>query len=127
MRDKIKILDIIIIFSAAAVTFCAVYYAYIKPRGQTQVLIQSQEGRWLFPVNARETVAVKGVIGDTIIKIDENRAWIESSPCDNKTCVASGFISRQGQWAACLPNNVLLMLFGAGEESGENHVDSAAW
>ena len=117
-------MDIIIILSAAAVAFISLYSAYIQPRGQTQVMIQIRnDEKWFFPIDARETVAVKGPIGETIVRIEGNRAWIESSPCDNQTCVAAGFISRQGQWAACLPNNVLLMLFGA----KDGNVDSIVW
>jgi len=108
---------------AAGVSFYSTYIAYIKPMGQAQVLIRGQGGEWTFPVNAEETVIVAGPLGDTVVKIHENRAWVESSPCENKTCVASGHISRQGQWAACLPNNVLLMIQG----TGGGDVDAVAW
>ncbi|MCL2267098.1 MAG: NusG domain II-containing protein [Treponema sp.] len=126
MLRKIKIPDILIIMLAAIITFYSAYLAYIKPRGQTYILIQAEEGKWVYPVNAHETVTVNGVIGDTVIKIEDSRAWIESSPCDNKTCIAAGKISRQGEWAACLPNNVLLLLYGSAEIKDDN-IDSIAW
>ena len=120
---RIKILDIIIIIITAAAAFYAVYFAYIMPRGQTQVFIQAQERQWFFPISAQETVVVKGLIGDTVIKIDGNRAWVESSPCENQNCVATGNAVRQGQWAACLPNNVLLIIEGTKSEDA----DTIAW
>jgi len=119
----IKFVDILIILLAAGVSFYSAYSAYIKPSGQTQVLIRGQGGEWTFPVNAEETVIVTGPLGDTVVKISGNRAWVESSPCENQTCVASGHIARQGQWAACLPNNVLLMMQG----TGGGDVDALAW
>lgn len=74
-------------------------------------------------MEATETVAVYGPLGVTVVRIGDNRAWVESSPCVSQTCVASGFIFRQGQWAACLPNNVLIIIEGV--QSGE--VDAISW
>ena len=98
------------------------------------MLIRGHGGEWLFPIDADEIIAVSGPLGDTIVRIGDNRARVESSPCDNQTCVASGLLTRQGQWAACLPNNVLLMIQGgtsggAGSEAsrGGNDIDALAW
>jgi len=122
-KTLLKFPDILIILLAAGFAFFSAFDAYIKPQGQAWVLIRGQGGEWAFPVNAEETVAVAGPLGDTVVKIHGNRAWVESSPCENQTCVASGHIARQGQWAACLPNNVLLMIHGR----GGGDVDTAAW
>jgi len=122
MNLRLKLSDILIIWLVAGITFFSGYTAYLKPQGRPQVLIRGQGSEWLFPINASEIVAVAGPLGDTIVRIEENRARIESSPCDNQTCVAAGLLTRQGQWAACLPNNVLLMIQG-----GDDDVDAVAW
>ena len=122
-KPVIKFIDILIILAAAGVSFYSAYNAYIKPVGQAQVLIRGQDVEWTFPVNAEETVIVAGPLGDTVVKIHDNRAWVESSPCENQTCVASGHIVRQGQWEACLPNKVLLMIQG----TGGGDVDAVVW
>jgi len=116
MRIKVKTLDIIIIFAVAGLTFFAVYMAYMKPKGNAQVLIQGQDAEWVYPIEADATVVVTGPIGDTTVRVRGNRAWVESSPCDNKTCIAAGSISRQGEWAACLPNNVLVIVNGSEDD-----------
>ena len=115
--------DIVIILIVAVLTFFSAYVVYLKPSGQTRVLIRGQSGEWVFPVEADETIVVSGPLGDTIARIHGNNAWIESSPCANQTCVAQGALARQGQWAACLPNNVLLIIYGA----KDNDVDTVAW
>ena len=114
MKTRLKITDILIILLVTGFTVFSGYNAYLKPQGKPQVLIRGQGSEWLFPIDASEIIAVSGPLGGTTVRIEENRAWIESSPCDNKTCVASGALLRQGQWAACLPNNVLLMIQGEG-------------
>jgi len=123
MKPRIKIPDVLIILLAAGLTFFSAYSAYIKPQGQARVLIRGQGGEWAFPADAEETVVVRGPLGDTVVRIHGNRAWVESSPCENQTCVASGDVARHGEWAACLPNNVLLLIRGT---EGED-VDTVAW
>ena len=123
MRLLIKPLDIIIILLVAGLTFFAVYFVYMKPQGRSQFLIRGQGGEWTFPVGAEETIVVNGPLGNTIVRLNGQRAWVESSPCDNQNCVASGFLSRQGQWSACLPNNVLVIISG----TEDNDVDEIAW
>ncbi|MCL2411948.1 MAG: NusG domain II-containing protein [Treponema sp.] len=123
MKTKIKILDILIILIAAGFAFFSAYIVYMRPREHSQILVRGQGSEWIFPVDAEETIVVSGLLGDTIVRIGENHAWVESSPCLNQTCVAMGIIARHGQWAACLPNNVLLMIQGVRNDD----LDAVAW
>jgi len=122
MKTGIRIFDIIVILVVAGLTFFAAYIAYMKPQGKTQVLILGDGVEWVFPVDAEETIVVKGPVGDTTVRIHGNSAWIESSPCDNYTCIAVGSISKRGEWAACLPNNVLIIIHGIDDE-----IDGLSW
>ncbi|MDR0501997.1 MAG: NusG domain II-containing protein [Treponema sp.] len=112
MKTPFKLADIIVIAAAAGIVFFSAFTVYIKPAENTLILVRGQDSEWTFPADAKETIAVSGPLGETIIRIGDNCAWVESSPCDNQNCVAAGRLFRQGQWAACLPNNVLLMLHG---------------
>jgi hypothetical protein len=123
MKPFLRIPDIAIILLAAGLVVFSVYAAYIKPQGRVRVLLQGHDSEWIFQINAEETVIINGPLGDTVVKIHDNRAWVESSPCENQSCVASGFVWRQGQWAACLPNKVLLIIEG----NNEQEVDAVVW
>jgi hypothetical protein len=123
MKKRIKILDIIIIFIAASLTVSSAYAAYFKPQNSVRVLIRGQDKEWTFPLETNETVSINGPLGDTIVKIHEGRAWIESSPCNNQTCVGMGYVHEQGQWAFCLPNKVMLIIEGTDDED----IDSITW
>ena len=123
MKSFLKIPDVFIVFLAAALVVFSAHNAYMRSKDSLKVLIQGQGREWTFPFNAEETVVVPGPLGDTIIRIHDNCAWVESSPCKNQTCVETGRIIRQGQWAACLPNNVLLIIQGVHDEN----VDVVAW
>jgi len=121
MKLPIKALDILIIILAASLTFSSAYLAYLKPQNSQRVLIKGQGGEWIFPLNVDETVAVPGPLGDTVVRINDGNVWVESSPCQNQTCVAAGILRRHGNWAVCLPNNVLVMIE---ENNEENDVDA---
>ena len=115
VKLPIKIPDIVIILLAAALTGTSAFAAYVKPQSKSQVLIQGQDQKWVFPLSAEETVVVPGPLGETVVRIHDNQAWVESSPCDNQICVASGRVRHQRAWAACLPNNVFLLIEGKNE------------
>jgi len=119
----VKIPDIVIILLAIGLTGFSAFTVYAKPHSTTQVYIEGQNQQWVFPLDAEETINVKGPLGITVVRIHENEAWVESSPCENKICVAAGHLHRNGEFAACLPNNVLVMIEGNDDNKG---IDSTA-
>ena len=108
----VKPLDMVIIILALTLTGFSAWYAYLKPRNTIQVSIEGHGRRWVFPIDADETVAVPGPLGNTIVRIHGSQVWVESSPCDNQICVAAGRLRGHGEFAACLPNIVLVMIKG---------------
>jgi hypothetical protein len=124
-RFPVKALDIVMIFLALGLTGFSAFAVYVKPENTTQVLINGSGREWLFPLDANETVVVPGPLGNTIVRIQDNRAWVESSPCTNQVCVAAGHVHGQGEWVACLPNNVFLMV--EGKEARRHVPDSTTW
>ena len=104
--------DIVLILFALGVTGFSAFTVYLKPQNVTRVLIQGDNQEWVYPLNAEETIHVRGPLGNTVVKIHGNEAWVESSPCDNKVCVGAGRLHRNFEFAACLPNNVLVMIEG---------------
>jgi len=131
MKLRIKILDILIILFVVSFTLYTAYSVYIKPKSFSQILIQGQNDVWTFPLGSNQTVIVPGPLGNTIIHIKDNQTWVESSPCINQTCVSRGIINSQGQWAACLPNHVLLLINENNNEqkkhNGGSDLDVIAW
>lgn len=55
-------------------------------------------------------VRVKGPLGFTEVEVRGDRARVVSSPCRDKICVRFGWRSRDGEFAACLPNRLLLVV-----------------
>ncbi|MBZ0264900.1 NusG domain II-containing protein [bacterium] len=50
--------------------------------------------------------SIDGVLGETVIVVEEKGVRIESSPCTNHICVKMGSIHLSGQMLICVPNHV---------------------
>jgi len=122
-KPPVKFPDILIIVIFAALVFLSAYSAYMKPHGNAQVLIRGDGREWVFPLGVEESISIPGPLGNTVIQISNNKTWIDYSPCENQNCVTAGLLSQESQWAACLPNMVLLMIQGDGGED----IDALAW
>jgi len=128
MKGKlpVKIPDIVIILLALGLTVTSIFAAYVRTNGITQVLIQGPNRTWVYPLDAEETVRVRGTLGDdTVVRISGGEAWAESSPCDNQICVGMGRIGTDSWWGvACLPNNVIFRIEGRNDRG---RIDATAW
>jgi len=124
VKPPVKPWDVVIIILALALTGFSAWSTYMKPRNTTQVLIEGNGRRWVFPLDAEETIKVPGPLGNTVVRIHDNQAWVESSPCDNQICVAAGRLRGHGDFAACLPNKVFVMIEG---KDDIRKPDGVAW
>ena len=120
-------MDVLIVSAAIAAAVFSAVMVYAAPSGEARALIKGQGREWIFPLDAEETLAVPGPLGDTIVKISGNGVRVENSPCVNKTCVAQGAIGKHGSWAACLPNGVFILITIAGTETSGDEPDTFAW
>ncbi len=58
------------------------------------------------------TLAIHGPLGDSVLEVRDGRLRFVASPCRGKQCIHSGWLSRVGDFAACLPNRVSVTLLG---------------
>ena len=124
-------MDYGIILPALALVIASFFFAYKGSPARSGIAVKAEQGEWVFPPDAKETIRVQGPLGETIIEIQNNKGRIISSPCANQTCVSSGEVHSQGQWAACLPNKVMLYIAGEKKASVLNKdaadVDASSW
>lgn len=58
------------------------------------------------------TLSVAGPLGLTLIEIQPGRARIARDPSPRQLCVKQGWLSRAGEVALCLPNQVSIEISG---------------
>ena len=67
-------------------------------------------------------IEVPGPLGLSVISIHNHRARITSDPSPRQYCVRQGWLTRSGETAICLPNQVSLELTG-----GSKRYDSLSY
>lgn len=115
-RAGIKLLDALII-GLAIVALIALSIAVYGGSSSTTLVIATDKGEWLYPLSGDRSIEVQGILGVTRVRIQGGEAYIEDSPCANKTCVASPHLVRTGEWSACLPNGVFLRIDGSEDDN----------
>lgn len=65
--------------------------------------------------NTQKTIRLAGKATDVVIEIDGERMRFVESECPDHTCENTGWISRVGQTAVCLPNRVMIKITGSME------------
>ena len=123
-RKLLKPLDIPVIALAIALTLTLGGLVYSRGSSASQVIIRGPDKTWIYPLDAEAEVKVDGPIGVTVVQIHGGQAAIVSSPCAGQTCVAAGAIHKNGQWAACLPNKVSILVEGS---AGGDSIDASSW
>lgn len=59
-----------------------------------------------------KTISLDGKVTEVTIEIDGTQMRFTDSQCTDHTCERTGWISRVGQTAVCLPNRVMLKITG---------------
>ena len=83
-----------------------------KPGGEA--VVTTPDGETVLSLNRPGTYAFVGKDGLTVqLTVEEGRIRFLSSGCPDKVCVRSGWLSRTGQTAACLPAGVVVRVQAA--------------
>lgn len=110
---RLKPLDFIFI---AAVLLFSLFLIFSLRKGsalkKTYAVVKSSSEEYILPLEKDCELTVHGKIGDSVVEVKDSAVRFKHSPCPNKTCVHQGFISKNGEWAACLPNDVFILIEG---------------
>ncbi|MCC7264343.1 MAG: NusG domain II-containing protein [Candidatus Latescibacteria bacterium] len=84
-----------------------------RPAG-TVLVLDSPGQSQRHPLAEDQVLLVGGPLGFSRVAIQGGQACFVSSPCPEQRCVSQGWIRRQGETAACLPNQIALHIEGPG-------------
>lgn len=110
MKFRIFPFDFIIILLILFISFFLINkYKFSQT---DKVIVQSNGKQYEYSLDKQGILSVNGALGETTFEIKNHQVRILSSPCPNKTCIASGW----GNTVICLPNKVSIYII----ESSEN-------
>jgi len=73
-----------------------------------ELVIGSTEGEQRYSLDTDRVIVVEGPAGETVVRIEAGRAWVEHSDCPGKLCQNMGRIDSAGESVVCVPNEVYL-------------------
>ena len=106
--------SLVIILAVAALPFLYTQYWGPSHRGtEVNIQVANQEPQQ-HSLLRDQTLSIDGHLGQSLIQIRSGKAAFIASPCKNKQCIHSGWLSRNGATSACLPNRISLSVLGKG-------------
>jgi len=111
-----KIFDWVIIVISLMVVGLSFFTTLHALEGATQVRITAESGTFVYSLNKDKTITISGPLGMTHIFIRDQRVWVKDSPCPNGICMAQGKVQNPGEWIACLPNRVFIIITGENQQ-----------
>lgn len=116
MKDK-KALKTNLIFAGVLLAVALAMFAVLqlRPEGGTALLTWGEDGQTMeIPLNKNARYDVDTGIYTIHLEVEDGAIAFVDSPCPDHLCEGYGWLSRQDDWAACLPAkaNVVVMSEG---------------
>ncbi|MDE6736795.1 MAG: NusG domain II-containing protein [Treponemataceae bacterium] len=111
--DFFRPLDICLLAAYLAAIAASLFLLRGARTGTPLLVVNTPDGEFVYPLDTDRTIPAAGALGTSILVIRDGRASFAESPCPNKDCLRSAAISRTGEWAACLPNRILIRIESA--------------
>src|SRR5699024_10018239 len=105
MKDK-KALKTNLIFAGVLLAVALVLFAVLqlRPEGGTALLTWGEDGQTMeIPLNKNARYDVDTGIYTIHLEVKDGAIAFVDSPCPDHLCEGYGWLSRQDDWAACLP------------------------
>ena len=121
MTSKIRPGDFIIIIVIVFLAISSMTIFMQKKSDITKAII-IEEGQVLYTINLNEVkepyeIKIEGKYNE-LIAVENGRIRFMEADCPDKVCVRTGWISKPGQAAVCLPAGVIIKI--TGENKFEN-------
>ena len=118
-KEKKKyIRDLILVGVLLVAALLALYIMRVRQEKDTgsgaMVTVRTPAGDAVYPLNRDGVFSLNG--GTNTLVIENGEAWVSEADCPDKICMGMGKISKNGEFIACLPNQVIVVVEG-GEES----------
>lgn len=88
-------------------------------QGDTARILVPGQAEQIVALNKEQRYVIAGPLGENVIEVRDGKIRFARSPCNGKQCIHSGWLSQAGDFAACLPNRVSLVI-----ASKEQHYDT---
>ncbi len=81
---------------------------FLKSRVSGIEIMSGSQTVGRFSLESNRILDVRGILGNTQIRIKDGKASVVSSPCSNKYCIHMGHIGESGGILVCVPNEIIV-------------------
>ena len=116
MKDK-KALKTNLIFAGVLLAVALVLFAvlHLRPAGGVAVLTWGEDGQTMeIPLNKDARYDVDTGLYTIHLEVKDGAIAFVDSPCPDHLCEGYGWLSRQDDWAACLPAKADVVVMSEG-------------
>lgn len=80
--------------------------------GDTALILAPGQPERIVDLAETQRIVVTGPLGENVFEVRDGKIRFAQSPCSGKQCIHSGWLAESGDFAACLPNRVSLVVTG---------------
>lgn len=115
MKSKINKYDILLMVFIIILSCFFIYYnsRNIVYSNNNEAIIYSEGkivGEYVLSYGFKDEFTIRTSNGYNVIKIENNKIWIEDTDCPDEYCKLQGSISRDGQVIVCLPHKLIIKI-----------------
>jgi hypothetical protein len=105
----------VVVWLLALLLLVGLYAAFWQSDGHgAEAVVLVNGKRWArLDLFHNQDLIVPGPLGHSHIQVRDGQARFVDSPCPNKLCVHTGWLSQGGEVAVCLPNKVSLQILAS--------------
>ena len=105
----------VVVWLLALLLLIGLYTAFWQSDGHgAEAVVLVNGKRWArLDLFHNQDLIVPGPLGHSHIQVRDGQARFVGSPCPNKLCVHTGWLSQGGEVAVCLPNKVSLQILAS--------------
>lgn len=123
-RSRFTLFDGILLSAVLCLALLLLLLPLLWQTHGTELLLSTPESTQSFPLSKNQTVTVTSLDYTLTIEILDGQARVTESSCPDGVCVASGWISKNGDCVICAPAGVRLLI--TDQKGGANDVDFIA-
>ncbi len=100
-----------IIFVLALGLLVLLYMHYwVSGHADYALIFVEQDSPRKVDLHVPQLISIQGHLGESLIKVADGRIRFITSPCRNEYCIQAGWLTKGGDFIACLPNRVSIEL-----------------
>jgi len=122
VKNKLKPGDFLVV--ALIISLAVISTAlFVQGEAEATRVVISKDGEVLYDVNleeVKERLEIKNLSEyNELIVIEDGKVRFERSNCPDQVCVRTGWISKPGQAAVCLPAGIIVKIVGEIKDNDE--------